>query len=32
MYVHGHSDKWGTILANFDDSKLTAGLEMTNAE
>jgi hypothetical protein len=30
IYVHDHSNKWGTILANFDGSKLTAGLEKTN--
>ena len=30
IYVNDHSDKWGTILANFDDSQLTAGLEKTN--
>jgi hypothetical protein len=29
IYVNDHSSRYGTVLANYDDSKLTAGLEMT---
>lgn len=29
IYVEDHSDKWGTVLANYENSNLTAGLEKT---
>lgn len=32
IYVNDHSSKYGTVLANYDDSILTAGLEKTQDE
>ena len=30
IYVNDHSSRYGTVLANYEDSQLTAGLEKTN--
>ncbi|MGA2426033.1 MAG: hypothetical protein ABSG07_18675 [Terriglobales bacterium] len=32
IYVNDHSSRYGTVLANYEDSKLIAGLEMTVVE
>ena len=32
IYVNDHSSRYGTVLANYDDSKLIAGLEKTQDE